>query len=70
MILQFRKRATTGSRKDGTVPGGGQLRERRDGFRIVSLVMSINYLRIGHQNDDDRGKGPGRVQTPSRGRSS
>lgn len=36
----------TGSRKDGTGPAEGQLPEMRDGFRIMRLVMSINYSRI------------------------
>lgn len=37
-----------GSRKDGTVPAEGSPPERRDGFRLVSLVMSINYLHISY----------------------
>ena len=37
-----------GSRKDGTVPAEGQLPERRDGLRIMRLVMSINILLISY----------------------
>ena len=37
-----------GSRKDGEVPGIGQRCERRDGFLIARLVMSINISRISY----------------------
>ena len=36
------------SRKDGRVPGTGQRCERRDGFRLMRLVMSIIYLHISY----------------------
>lgn len=37
-----------GSRKDGTVPAEVRPPERRDGFRIIGLVMSINKSRISY----------------------
>ena len=37
-----------GSRKDGTVPAEGSPPERRDGFRIIGLVMSINNSLISY----------------------
>ena len=36
------------SRKDGTVPAEVRPPERRDGFRIIGLVMSINKSRISY----------------------
>ena len=60
IILQGSFHHKTGSRKDGTVPGGGQRRERRDGFRLVRLVMSIIFLHIIiRKNDSGGGRVPG-----------
>jgi len=73
-------RHKTGSRKDGTGSAEGQPPELRDGFLIMRLVMSINYLhiflfkqgkiqKVKVRNSSDEkmmmiAGGSGRVQTP------